>query len=164
MQIKIRTSWPKHLSPPPSSHTQTHTRIHTHIQGINISWLCSIQKFMTAEEWFQLLYRHLTQNTKTCLIFFCSTLLLLSYRRDSWTHSSHAHSHITVSPPYKLLPSPPESLTDLMYEAWSLKRSHKGFLFSHSSTSFSPFTLSSSRSDFSWTTTQKHNMLVYGMI
>jgi len=41
-----------------------------------------------------------------------------------------------------------------MYAAWSLKSSHRGFLFSHNSTSFHPFTLSSSRSDFSWTSTR----------
>lgn len=127
--------------------------------AVNVSWLFLIQKFIL-DCWgsgFSYCIGSLHKQTQTLACFVAHCCIPLSYRKDSWTPltRTQTNSHTIVSP------NPPKLLTDLMYDAWSLKRSHKGFRFSHSSTSFRPFNLSSSRSDFSWTTTQKQNKLVW---
>lgn len=83
--------------------------------------------------------------------------LLASYRNKRLLDTISGTETVPRLYPFlkKLSIHPPKSMTDLIYDAWSLKWLHRGFLFNHSSTSFRPFTLSSSRSDFNYTAIHK---------
>lgn len=136
------------------THRETHKYIFTGNLTVNVSCLVLVQQMLG--KCFQLFNTHIQRPAWSSFVTHCCVL-------STGKPPGHSYSHTNSHTADKIITiHPPKSVTDLMYEAWSLKKSHRGFLFSHSSPSFRPFSLSSSRSDFSWMTKQTEEIDVRG--